>query len=380
MKQLRLATDPISVLLLASGDLWAGAEAVVYELAKGLTAHTDISVSVVSLNNGRLAELCEALGVQTYVLDEARYAFPTLVKRLSQITRQISPRPHIIHSHRYKENILAAAAAPLAGFPRLVTTLHGISEVKGGFKTCMITAINTQLMRRVFIRTIVVSDDIVRYLVSQVGVPLSRIGRIHNGIEVEEPTIYVSKPAGMITIGSAGRLVPVKDYALMVDIAAVVCAGRDDVRFILAGDGPGMSALRTKVHEMGLDRRFVLLGHVDDLGPFFSGLDIYLNTSQHEGIPMTILEAMSHSLPVVAPAVGGMPEIIEHGRNGYLISERSVGAFSRTLTELIAGEDIRRELGDNARRRVQEAFSTRAMTQAYQAVYREILKAEREGI
>ena len=105
----------------------------------------------------------------------------------------------------------------------------------------------------------------------------------------------------------------------------------EDVRFELAGDGPERPALEAMVQRHGLNAGFILKGHQDDMESFYRGLDIYINTSVHEGIPMTILEALAHGLPVIAPAVGGIVEIIEDGKEGFLIDGRSTGDFAESV-------------------------------------------------
>ena len=172
-----------------------------------------------------------------------------------------------------------------------------------------------------------------------------------------------------IVIGSAGRLFPVKDYLLMVDIAKDLCARRDNVHFVLAGDGPDREKILLKIQEYDINDRFELLGHLDDMEVFYSKIDIYLNTSHHEGLPMTIIEAMAHSIPVVAPHVGGFPEIVEHGKTGWLVKNRSVAEFVRVIgCALSNGREIV-NVGTNARNIVKERFSIDCIIESYRRLY-----------
>ncbi len=104
---------------------------------------------------------------------------------------------------------------------------------------------------------------------------------------------------------------------MLTEIARSVCARNPNVRFILAGDGPEMKHIKTRIDEYALGDKFKLLGNTENIGEFYASLDMYINTSIHEGIPMTVLEAMSHSLPVIAPSVGGLVEIIENSKNRF---------------------------------------------------------------
>jgi L-malate glycosyltransferase len=363
--------DRINLLILASGDLWGGAEAVVYHLARGLQNNPGVKVHLVLLNYGRLYQLCTDAGIRTYVIDERKHGFVALACKLAKTAKNI--KPQIIHSHRYKENILAAIAAPFVSFPRLVTTMHGISEVKASLYAKTVSAIERLLITKCFSKVAAVSDDLRNYLIKHLGLPEGSVIRIYNGIDSVPGTKKKKENHAILTVGTAGRLVPVKDYTLLTEIARLTCAKFPDVRFIIAGDGPEMKSLKNRVDEYSLGDRFKLPGQIEDVGEFYASLDIYINTSVHEGIPMTVLEAMSFSLPVIAPATGGLTEIIENNKTGFLIEGRDPASFAAALEILINSPDTVRELGENACSRVHETFSVQRMVESYYSLYREIL-------
>ncbi len=364
---------PIKVLTIASGDLWAGAEAVVHQLAVGLQAKSFIRHTVVLLNHGRLEMLCRQADIDTRVIDERRYGFVGILAKFITICRSV--KPDIIHAHRYKENLLAAIAAMSCGCPSLITTVHGLSEgMNSTFKGSMKSTLNRFLLRRVFDTTVAVSQDVAHSLAERSGVPAKRLATIVNGIDVHNGLPKKTRTSGdTFTIGSAGRLFPVKDFSLMVDIARMTCAARTNARFVLAGDGPEKDAILHKIRTNGLEDYFTLLGHVDDMQDFYAGLDIYINTSIHEGIPMTVLEAMARRIPVVAFAVGGLNEIVSHGHDGYLVQHRDAGEFSQHLIELIDDRDRLQRFGDNAGSTVHKRFSTTRMTESYCSTYARLL-------
>jgi glycosyltransferase involved in cell wall biosynthesis len=361
----------INLLILASGDLWGGAEAIVYQLAKGLRNKPGVQVHLVLFNYGRLYQLCTDAGIKTYVIDENRHGFVALACKLIKTAKNI--KPQIIHSHRYKENILAAIVAPFVTFPRLVTTVHGISEVKVSLYTKIVSAIERLLLRKCFSKVAAVSDDLRNYLIKHLGMPENLVTRIYNGIDSVQGMEKKKESHAFLTVGSAGRLVPVKGYTLLTEIARSICAKFPDIRFIIAGDGPEMEHLKARVDEYGLGDRFRLPGQIEDVAEFYASLDIYINTSLHEGIPMTVLEAMSYSLPVIAPAVGGLMEIIENNKTGFLIEGRDPASFAAAIEIFISSPDTAREMGDNACLRVHESFSMQRMVETYYSLYREIL-------
>lgn len=366
----------LRIIQLASGDLWAGAEAVFYELCRGLAGFDGIDLCAVVLNRARLAAECKAAGINTHVIDESKKGFASIAPQFAGFVRTY--RPDIIHSHRYKENILASIATPFSGFPKPVTTVHGMTEIGNNLKSRMISFINDTLMRYAFKRVVTVSVELGERLRSR-GIPGNRLACIHNGIYLPDYTTGKKNASGGFVVGSAGRLVSVKDFPLMLDTAATILKDMPSTRFIIAGDGPEKEALKKKAAALGIAGSVEFTGHIDDLETFYKRIDIYVNTSVHEGIPMTILEAMSWGIPVVAPKVGGIPEIITEGKDGLLVEERTASSFAEALSGLIREPSKTALLGAHARSRIEDSFSSRAMAAGYRTLYWEIMKCREKS-
>ena len=364
-----------------SGDLWAGAEVMAFNLLRSLQELPEVAVSVLLLNEGRLAEELRALGLDVEVVPERDQSFLAVLRQARAFIR--ARNPQIIHSHRYKENILAWLCAQGRPPSHLVATQHGLPEPMAGKQRSgarLIAGLNRYALARRFRRVVVVSNNIQAHFVQELGVAAERVRVIHNGLALPEPP----PPSGeqpVLVVGSAGRLFPVKDYPLMVDIAQAMTQTSSAVRFELAGEGPERPGLEARIGALALENRFRLRGHLETTETFYRGLDIYLNTSVHEGIPMSILEAMAHGLPVVAPAVGGIGEIIEDGVEGFLISSRDPQAFAAQCLRL-QDPELRRSMGRAARAKVERCFSASAMAQNYLRLYRELVPdgAESTGI
>jgi glycosyltransferase involved in cell wall biosynthesis len=364
----------VNVLQIASGDLWAGAEAVIYQLIKGLRRMDNCAITAVFLNNGKLARDVQSLGVNVFILDERTRSFASLLKNFRQIVRTI--RPEIIHSHRYKENLLSYLASRGFQGRQLISTQHGMPEntqVRRSFKFRMICSLNFKLLSRYFHSVVAVSEEMKTSMVVNHGFDQKKITVIYNGIAVPPSTIRPHH--GRLVIGSAGRLFPVKDYDLLVDIAAKAEKKCDTVDFLLAGEGPMKEKLIEKIGQLGLEKRFTLLGHVDDMASFYQKLDLYINTSVHEGIPMSVLEAMSHGLPVIAPRVGGFPEIVTDSFQGFLVSNRDPEVFADKCILLSNDVLLRSRMSSAARQRIVQSFSSEAMCDGYYSLYEKILSA-----
>jgi len=341
-----------------------------YHLLRGLKTYHNIQLSAILLTEGRLAEEIRKLGVEVHVVDERKTSFFNILLTIRNILRKWPP--DLIHSHRYKENILAYLISRFVRRVRLIGTQHGMPEVHGGkssLRQRLIIKWNFFVLSRCFHHSVAVSRDIKATFVKQYGFKKKKISVIHNGMDIPHisPNRHKAEP---FVIGSSGRLFPVKDYPFMVEIAKVVREKKSRVHFQLAGDGPERPKLQAVIEQYGLDNgAFVLKGHLENMSAFYQGMDLYLNTSIHEGVPMSVLEAMAHGLPVIAPKVGGFPEIIDDGVEGYLITERNPKAFAEKCLLLYRNKALRQEMSMAARKKVVQSFSIENMAEQYYSLY-----------
>lgn len=364
----------MKVCHILSGDLWAGAESMGYNLIRGLNQRGDIEVKAIVLNEGELLDRLRMDGVCVHLIDESRNAFHEVVFKTYKVIAEIAP--DVVHAHRYKENLIAFIATRF--WPpavRLVTTLHGLPErgEREGLKEKLKNSVDSAVVRRYFDVVAVVSRDIRRIVTRERSFPAARVEVIHNGINLDaHPRVESSRET--VLIGAAGRLFPVKDYQLMVEVAKNVWAQECGVRFALAGDGPLSDELRSLVKHHGLSSVFEFRGFISDLSGFYSESNIFINTSKHEGIPMSVLEAMSAGVPIIAPYVGGLPEVVRDGIDGFLIRERGVAAFVERCVELVRDRTLRERMGESGSSRVRSEFSTERMVGDYFDLYSRVVR------
>ncbi len=359
----------LTVCHMISGDIWAGAEVMVCHLLNGLRTFPELQLRVILMNEGRLSEEIRKLGVDVDVVEESANPFFRALPMLREVLRRV--KPDIIPSHGYKENILSSLLSKSFPGVKRVGTQHGLPRVAGkkyGLRHRLITRCNLFLLSRCFHRVVGVSQEIQEIFVRKYRFPGSKVVVIHNGIEI--PDLPAIREHGDdFIIGSAGRLFPVKDYRLMIEIAAAIRRKTDRVRFRLAGEGPEKMQLQTLRSRNHVEDVFTLTGHLHDLSPFYRGLDVYLNTSLHEGLPISVLEAMACRLPVIAPRVGGFPEIIDNGVQGYLIGERNPEIFAQRCLSIYNNNVLKRKMGEAARARVEAEFSAEQMARNYFNLY-----------
>jgi len=370
----------IRVCHIISGDLWAGAEVMACNLIKNLSKHEDIELYAILLNQGKLAEEIKKHGIPVYINDEKSLSFLHILNNTRKIMKNL--KPDIVHSHRYKENIisfLAIQGNPLKNKAKLISTQHGMPDGipagNGRWSSFGLSVYNLNylILSRYFNCTVSVSKDIQALLIKHKSFSFKNTTVIHNGIEV--PSIgkkeYRDK---ILKIGSAGRFFRIKDFPLFVEIARILIEKYKNLEFILAGDGPERETVQALVKRYDIDKYFLFPGFISDTSDFFQGLDLYINTSRHEGIPMSILEAMAHGIPVVAPAVGGFCEMIENGVDGFLVDSRDPMDYARQCFKIIEHMDIRKSVSHEARNKIIRDFSVGKMADTYLKLYNDMTK------
>ena len=366
--------EMITVLHIFSGDLWAGAEVMVFHLLKELKKNPRMKIIALSLNEGVLTEKLQNANIETYVFSETEHSFAAI---LSKASRALGGKKiDVIHSHRYKENLLAFFLAKRNGVKCLVATLHGLSEPplqgKIGKPVGLKTKADYFLLKYFFTYVVAVSQEIKQVLVQKYGFRREKIHVVYNGIPLQTaPPLHNHSVDPLFHIGTVGRMVPVKDFDLFLKVAAELRKQTDQVRFSILGDGPLKEALVRKARELELEDCVAFLPPRPDPVPdFYQTLDLYLNTSLHEGIPLSVLEAMSCGRPVVAPRVGGIPEIMSHGEHGFLVEGRDPKEFAQGCLGLLQDKKRSAVMGENAFKRISTCFSNSRMAASYLELYR----------
>ena len=348
-----------------SGDLWAGAEVMAFELIKELRNDESISCIAITLNKGTLSANLNGIGVKTYILSEKKMSFFQILFHIRKIVKESGI--NVIHSHRYKENFLAYLASLPHADLRLISTQHGMPETTNSLKSRTLFRLNFFLLAHFFTAVVSVSKEIQETLLRKNGFKKSKVAVIHNGVFLPSITRDHRNSSPLI-IGSAGRFVPIKNYPLFIEIASL-CKKEPEIHFNLVGDGPDRPLLENMVRAKSLESTFEFCGQTPVMEGFYQKIDIFVNTSLHEGIPMSILEAMAYGIPVIAPRIGGIPEIIEDGIDGFLIRQDNAELFAEKCFLLCQDAKLRNKIGAAARRKISSFFSIRSCAQSYRALY-----------
>ena len=367
----------LKILHITSGDLWAGEEVQLYNLVTSLQSIEDLSVVVVIFNPGILAEKLSASGIKTYLFPETDFSFHSLIRKTRSVVH--IEMPDVIHTHRYKENIIGAIAG--FGKAKLVRTFHGSPEFQYTWREPARKAVEVTdkaLSLYAQKRLITVSDALKEKLKDHF--PSSKIYAIENGINVDnllensqskEVNLPENTP-NSIKIGIVCRLVPVKRVDIYLNIAALCIEKNLPVEFYIFGDGPLKSEIEALRERLSLNQHVHMMGFRNDVPCCLKNIDIVLITSDHEGLPMNLLETMALECFVIGHKVGGIPTVLDNGQCGYLVDDQQPENFVEGIEYYINNEQERANKIENAKKRVSEVYSSKVAAEKHALLYKSL--------
>ncbi len=292
------------------------------------------------------------------------------LRQLTALFKEL--RPNLVTTHSSKAGWLGRLAARQLRIP-VIFTAHGWAFTEGVPRTRRtVYALAERLMSRLADHIITVSEYDRRLALDyRIALP-NKITCIHNGVpDLLAVSASTPQPArGPVRIVMLGRFAAQKDHASLLHALAGLRA--EPWRLDLAGDGPDQASVEALAADLGLACRVRLLGHRDEIADLLRQSEILALISRWEGLPYSVLEAMSAGLPVIASAVGGVPEALIDGETGILVPRDDVAALRGALASLISDPERRRRLGTAARRRYERAFRFERMLSETLAIYERV--------
>lgn len=310
------------------------------------------------------------------------YDFKALLRIFRLLRRE---KPDIVHTHTSKAGLLGRLAAKLARVPSIIHTPHGhvFFGYFGALKTKMFILFE-KLASRITDRIIALTPREKADYLSYKVTGEDRLVVIPSGIELHkyQPApreerfklrIELGIPEHSVVAGTAGRLVPVKGPALLLQAFKQVISEHPDTCLVFAGDGPLRKSLEKNAVDMGLAKKIVFTGWRDDMARILSVFDIFCLPSLNEGMGRVLVEAMALGKPVVASEVGGIPDLISPGKNGFLVPPRNPGELARQIIFLIENREEREKMGRVGKEMV-PAFSDEIMVKKISGLYEKALR------
>jgi glycosyltransferase involved in cell wall biosynthesis len=232
-------------------------------------------------------------------------------------------------------------------------------------------------------KVLVVSHELQTLLQRQYRLTADRVIRIPNGIDTSyyapdlEERRRVRERLGFtdadMVVGFSGRLDPVKNFDLLLQIFSLCVHEHPNIRLLLVGDGPERPRLEAWCQTHGIQRSVVFTGQQENVLPSLRAMDVFLLTSLREQMPMTILEAMAVGVPVIATNVGEIPHMIDDGIDGFVHHlDTPIKVFGQSLSFLLS-PTCRKRMGTSARQKIMASFQQETMVQRYQALIEGLL-------
>ena len=344
-----------------------------------------------------MAFVADARDVQIIRIDELGREispFRDLVAtvRLARLIRR--ERPDILHTHTAKAGTVGRVAALLAGGrrpPIVVHTFHGhvLRGYFGPLRTWFFRQLERWLARHTTALIAVspqVRDDLValgvapaeRFVVVRLGVELGeRVAGEQDGRA--ESRRYLGIGPERFAVGWIGRMTPVKRTDdVLVAFKQLRETGVDAV-LCLVGDGPDRPQLEQRAHELGVIRDTLFLGYQEDVAPFYAAFDALILPSSNEGTPVSAIEALAAGRPVVATRVGGVPDVVQEGEDGFLVEPGATDDLAERLARLAREPELRERMGRAGRDRVLPRYAVERLVDDIDRLYRSLLASAAGG-
>jgi glycosyltransferase involved in cell wall biosynthesis len=388
-----LPAEQIRVLRVIARLNMGGPALHVAYLSAGLAERgyeTTLVAGSLARGEGSMAYVAEELGVEVVKLDALSREISPIrdalsVLRLARLIRE--QRPQILHTHTAKAGTVGRLAALLAGDARpsiVVHTFHGhvLHGYFGPLKSQAFRLLE-RLLARMTTRLVAVSPQVRDDLVSLGVAPAEKFSVVRLGIELgERVRTQVAGVAARARLGIAperfvvgwvGRMTGVKRTDDVLESVARLREGGVDAALLLVGDGPDREHVEQRASALGIIRHCYFLGYQEDVSDWYQAFDTLILPSSNEGTPVVVIEALASGCPVVATSVGGVPDVVREGVDGFLVPAGDVEALAQRLTRLAADSELRERMGAAGRESVPERYAVERLVGDIDELYRSLL-------
>jgi glycosyltransferase involved in cell wall biosynthesis len=392
------AAEPIRVLRVIARLNMGGPALHVAYLTAGLAERgyeTTLVAGTLARGEDSMAFVADELGLDVVRLDQLHREISPVrdtvaVLRLARLIRQV--RPHILHTHTAKAGAvgrLAALAAGEARPPIVVHTFHG-HVLRGYFDPARTVGFRLleRWLARISTALVAVSPEVRDDLVSLGVAPPEKFAIVRLGIELEQRVAAARDGRGesrrvlgigpdRFAVGWIGRMTGVKRTDDVLLAFKRLRESGVDACLCMVGDGPDRPAVERRAHELGVMRHTLFLGYQEEVAPFYAAFDAMVLPSINEGTPVSAIEALAAGRPVVATRVGGVPDVVRDGEDGFLVPAGDVDALAERLAQLAREPELRERMGAAGRARVLPRYAVDRLVDDVDRLYRSLLASRR---
>ena len=350
-------------------NLYGGAKQVFY-LIKGLY-EKGIKNILLSPKGSEISKVAAPFLYKNYELSYLGDIDISFLFKLILILKKT--RPDIVHIHsRRGADVWGSIGAFISKIPCVITRRVDNPEY----------SLWAKIKYSFYDKIVVISLGIKKVLIKE-GIDPKKIVHIPSGIDFDTyqkkcNKDWFLKEFGLgeqdIPIGMIAQFIPRKGHRVLLEAALQVVKQEPNAKFLLFGKGPIEAQIRSQVLELGIEKNIIFAGFRDDLDKIFPCLYMVVHPALMEGLGVSLLQAQAAGIPVVATSVGGIPEIIKNGFNGYLVSPNDPYELAHKILDLIRDKSKAQKMGANGKKLIKENFSVDTMVHAYIDLYKDIIE------
>ncbi len=357
----------MKILHINAGEVWSGIEQRILFIARYLK-NKNIYCAIAISPASPLWRKAKKYGIPLFPLPIKKKKDFASIRELRRIIKK--EKINIVHAHRSTDHWIGVLSARFTNLNfNLIRTRHNFTPIPKNF-------FNHLLYLRWTDHIIGVAEKI-RENLEEIKIPPEKVTIIHSAVDLERFSRKrkLKKIKGKLLIGMIGRIRKHKDYPTFLNFCKLFLEDFPEANFFIAGDGPLEKEMKRKAESLGIKDNVHFLGEREDIPEIISSLDIFVLTSKIEGSPAVIKEAMLSEIPVIATKVGGVPEIIEDGKEGLLVEPENPLEIKKAAIYLLTHQKDKENMIKRAKEKVISKFNPEILGRKTLEVYRKVINS-----
>lgn len=367
------------ILFIITKPETGGAQKVVYSIIRNI--YKDYKVTLVYGQGNDLIKWIENFNITTICIPELVREIDfhkdvVALKKLYQIIK--THKFDIVHCHSAKAGALGRLAAKLARVKKIIYTVHGWGSSANLFQSKLKTFILliVEYILSYYCTDIICVSKSDYLFAKKLGISTKKLDVIYNGILIEEYSENLSLKNELnikrneFVVGTVARVTYPKDWKNTLKVAQYLKNKNQNIKFLWVGDGDDFNRFSYYIFKMNLNDIFIPLGNRNDISNILSNLDLFMLLTNWEGLPISIIEALHKSLPIIATDVGGNKELVFENKNGYLIkNNKDIEYIANRIMNIANNKQIYNKFKLHSKKLADKYFTEKTMIKKYKKIY-----------